>query len=105
MIIDDCRELGCDIIVRTAQAGKDVLYNMACSFDSFGKPLIGCLYIDHDLGCEETGYDVIKWAIDHGCLPNKIQVVSMNPVDKQNIANILLANDYNTFDNINFIKE
>ena len=104
LIIDDYRELGCDIIIRTPQAGKDVLYNLSNKFDSFGKPLIECLCIDYDLGFEETGYDVIKWAISHNCLPNKIQVVSANPVGKENIANILLDDGYNTFDNINFIR-
>ena len=103
IIIDDYRVLGCDVIVRTPQAGKDVLYNMANLFDSTGKPLIECLYIDHDLGCKENGYDVIKWAIEHNCLPNKIQIISMNPVGKQNIANILLDNGYDTFDGLQFI--
>ncbi len=106
LIIDDCRELGCDVIARTPQAGKDVLYNMSNLFNSFGKSLIECLYIDHDLGCKENGYDIIKWAIAHNCLPNKIQIVSfVNSVGKQNIINVLIADGYHTFDNINFTKD
>ncbi len=106
LIIDDYRELGCDIIARTPQAGKDILYSMANLFESFGKPLIEYLCIDHDLRQKENGYDVIKWAIAHNCLPNKVQIVSfVNSVGKQNIADILLDNNYNTFDNINFTKD
>ncbi len=104
LIIDDDRSLGCDIIARTPQAGKDILYNMVHRFNSNGEPLIECLCIDHDLGFEETGYDVIKFGIENHCLPDKIQIVSMNPVGKQNIANILVDNEYNTFDNINFVR-
>jgi len=105
MIIDDCRQLGCDIIIRTAQAGKDTLYNIVPLFDSFGKPLIECLYIDYDLGCKETGYDVIKWAIAHNCLPANIQIVSTLPVGKESIACLLFDNGYTSFDNTNFVKE
>ena len=104
LIIDDGRSLGCQIIARTAQAGKDILYNFAGTFNSQGLPSIECLCIDYDLGTGENGYDVIKWAIEHNCLPNRIQVVTMNPVGRKNIVAALINADYVSFDNTNFKK-
>lgn len=95
-IIDDERTLGCELIARTAKVGKLILSELSNRIE--------CLCIDHDLGTLETGYDVINWAVENDCLPKHVQVVSMNPVGKENIARALVAAGYRSRDNINFKK-
>lgn len=98
IIIDDKRDLNCDIIARNAKAGKEVLRRFVGQIE--------CLCLDHDMGERElTGYDVAKWAIDEGFLPNKVQLVTSNPVGRENIANLLIANDYKRLDYSNFERE
>jgi hypothetical protein len=94
LIIDDKRTLGCDIVVRTPWVGKQVLRSMV--------GLIEVLCIDHDLGVGESGYDVVKWALENNCLPAQVQIVSQNPVGAQNIQNLLGNVGYKTKDGINY---
>ena len=95
MIIDDERTLGCDIVVRDPKVGMKVLAAM--------RGQIECLCIDHDLGASLNGYDVIVWAVNNGCLPNQIQIVSQNPVGADNIRNVLVQDaGYVTNDRINY---
>lgn len=99
LIIDDMRTLNCDVVVRTAAAGKLLLHAIHENIE--------CLYIDHDLGFDENGvemngYDIIKWAIKNRCLPDKIQIVSQNPVGRNNIGSILLHAGYTTSNMIDF---
>jgi len=96
LIIDDQRDLGCDIIARTAEAGRVVLTYMGFKFDG--------LCIDHDLGGKETGLDVLKYGVESKTLPNRIQLVTSNPVGRENMKNFLLDNDYSSVDGINFTK-
>lgn len=88
LIIDDERTLGCDLIARTPEAGKKVLRYMWQKIDM--------LCIDHDLGFGENGCDVIKWAIENECLPTKVQIVTMNPVGRKNIADVLVHDAWYT---------
>ena len=76
LIIDDKRDLGCDVIARTPEAGKELLYRLDWE----------CLCLDHDLGAKLDGYDLIKWAIAVKCVPPKVQIVSSNPPGRKNIA-------------------
>lgn len=92
LLIDDKRDLYCDVIARTSKAGFKML--ALGGWDT--------LCIDHDLGEEISGYDIIVWASKRNFLPNHIQIVSSNPVGKQNIANVLKDNGYTTKDNINY---
>lgn len=97
LLIDDERDLQCDVIARTAEAGKKML--------AIGGWEVLCL--DHDLGDTEnnvTGYDICKWAIANDYLPNEVQLVTSNPVGRENIAKILLSNGYKTKEGIDFIK-
>jgi len=96
LIIDDQRDLGCELIAKTAEVGKKALQALYKDIE--------CLCIDHDLGESATGYDIIYWAIGAGCLPKKIQIVSMNPVGKRAIARILSEAGYTSKDNTNFTK-
>lgn len=47
------------------------------------------LYLDHDLGCNKTGYDVMCWLEEHPeFLPGNISFVSANPVGRQRMQQV-----------------
>lgn len=96
LLIDDIRDLNCDVTARTYADGIVAL-------KEYGQK-IECLCIDHDLGEEKTGYDVIMWAIEHRLLPKKVQIVSVNPVGRENIARALRHDLYTSRDGINFVR-
>lgn len=98
LIVDDMRELGCNIIARTPEAGMHVLCAMS--------DVIECLCIDHDFGerSEKDGTDVIKFAIENNCLPDRVQIVSQNPVGVDRIRNLLIDEGYVSRDRINYFK-
>ena len=60
LLIDDQRDLNCQIIARTAEAGRIVLQVLCNQIETV------CL--DHDLGEKDTGYDICKWALESGCM-------------------------------------
>ena len=90
LLIDDMRSVGEDVVARTPHEGKEILQNLEVTH----------LYIDHDLGPDldgneyENGYKVICWAIENGCLPPNIQIVSSNPVGRKNIEAALNQEGY-----------
>ena len=99
ILIDDKKTLGADIICRTPSAAREVLWNFKTSQHKYH------LGIDFDLGCDENGLDILKWAWHSNLLPDYIQTVSFNPVGIKQIVDFLICDaDYETFDNINFIK-
>ena len=96
LLIDDERSLDVDVIARTASAGKEML-------KSYRK--WECVCFDHDLGMEiDTGYDVMVWAIQNKLLPNRVQLVTSNPVGRKNMRVALEREGYKTVDGINFKK-
>lgn len=104
ILIDDLRNLNMDIICRTSQAGFRTV--VAFSGD------IECLYMDHDLGEESQtdGYELLKklYANDgiNISMPDKVQLVTSNPVGRQNMADLLISNGYIESPNgINFKRE
>lgn len=98
LLIDDAREGGyADIVARNAKAGKAVLEELSGCID--------CLGIDHDLGGEISGYDIIQWALARGYLPDRVEVVSMNPPGRKAIINVLLDNGYKQRKNSIFVRE
>ena len=85
VLIDDFRDLtGMDIICRTPEAGLEVVSMLRPSH----------LYIDHDLGCELDGYQVIIGLLRNNKCPRNVQIVSDNPVGVQNISRALVACGY-----------
>ena len=94
LLIDDERNLNTDAIARTPQAGKKLLAIGGWS----------CLCLDHDLAAEESGYDVLMWAIEYDKVPEKVQLVTSNPVGRLNMRAALEAHGYCTSDGINFKK-
>jgi hypothetical protein len=93
LLIDDKRNLNTDAIARTPEAGRKLL--------SLGG--WDCVCFDHDLGCKESGYDVLVWGINAGLLPKQVQLVTSNPVGRQNMRVALENAGYATKDGINFI--
>jgi hypothetical protein len=95
LLIDDCRDLGVDVIARTPEAGRKLLALGGWE----------CLCLDHDLGsAQETGYDVLRWAIECGMLPPKVQLVTSNPVGRSNMRAALESVGYSTADGFNFVN-
>lgn len=96
LLIDDIRDLKCDVIARTPASARKML-------------AVGgweCICFDHDLGCEESGYDIMKEALSNNFLQDipQIQLVTSNPVGRENMANLLLSNKFTTKDNVNFFN-
>lgn len=50
---------------------------------------IDYLSLDHDLGEEKTGYDIILYIIENNLYPNHVSIHSANPVGFENIAKLL----------------
>lgn len=85
LLIDDLRDqYMVEKVARTAAAGILALKTLPVTH----------LLIDHDLGEEKDGYDVINWAIEHKCLPPNVFIVSANPVGRNRIAAALNSLGY-----------
>lgn len=94
LLIDDKRDLNTEAIARTAEAGRKLLE--AGGWD--------CVCFDHDLGGEESGYDVMKWGLERGYMPESVQLVTSNPVGRRNMKDILESAGYVIKDGINFVS-
>ena len=92
LLIDDVRDLNCEVTAKTPEAGKKMLALGGWE----------CLCLDHDLGVEESGYDVAVWALEKGFMPTKVQLVTSNPVGRKNIADALKASGYTTRNGTDF---
>lgn len=47
------------------------------------------LYLDHDLGCKKTGYDILCWLEEHPeKLPLDISFVTSNPVGRERMQQV-----------------
>jgi len=89
LLIDDIRDIPCDIIARTPDAAYMVLSSLHEHLD--------CVIFDHDLGDGvATGYDIMKEAFTMGWLPNEVQLVTSNPVGRSNMQAALKAEGYTT---------
>ena len=44
------------------------------------------LYLDHDLGEQRTGYDLLMQLIEDGRVPPRVECISWNPVGRKRIA-------------------
>lgn len=85
LLIDDIRDqYEVERVARTADQGKLCLMTLPVTH----------LLIDHDLGEQTSGYDIINWAIEHDVLPPKVFIVSANPVGRNNIGRALLSAGY-----------
>lgn len=94
LLIDDIRDLKVDVIARTAEAGRKML--AAGEWE--------CVVLDHDLGEKDTGYDVLMWALERQVLPDKVQLVTSNPVGRRNMRAALEYAGYLTVNGMDFLK-
>ena len=95
LLIDDLRDLNTEAIARTPEAGKKLLTLGGWE----------CLCLDHDLATEESGYDVLVWALERDLAPVRVQLVTSNPVGRNNMRAALESAGYCTHDGINFRRE
>lgn len=85
LLIDDLKNIKTTKVVRTFNEGIKALTEE--KWDA--------LFLDHDLACfdtgkEQTGYDILCWLEIHPeYLPKEIQIVSMNPVGKQKMLQLI----------------
>lgn len=95
LLIDDLRNIPVDEIARTGEDGLELLRQGGW----------GTLCIDNDLGEDSIeGYQVINTAIEEGILPSHVQIVSSNPVARENIGRALESEGYITKDRTNYFK-
>lgn len=97
LIVDDVRELGCEVVARTAKAGRMLLTCAGYKFD--------CICLGHDLGGPETGLDVLRYGIESNTLPPRVQLVTSNPVGREAVEKELRAAGYSSVDGVNWFKE
>ncbi len=82
LLIDDFREYDMDHTAKNAEEGRKALLAFPVTH----------LYMDHDLGgvtCDwsaETGYDILVWALERGVCPPNVQMVTSNPVGRDNMV-------------------
>lgn len=89
VLIDDQRDLGADITCRTSAKARRILKQKKTDF----------LMIDHDLGGNENGYDILKWALEKGYAPSKIRLVTENPYGHASMAALLKHFGYKSSSN------
>ncbi len=85
LLIDDKREIKCDIVARTFDKGIEELKENKISI----------LYLDNDLGQirkngEKSGYKVLCWLEENPqYLPKEIILVTQNPVEKIRMSKLI----------------
>lgn len=84
LLIDDVRNLNTEAVARTPDLGKKLL-SLNC-WD--------VVYLDHDLGAEQTGYDVLVWAITNSYLPKHVKLVTENKQGHRRMTQALLDAGY-----------
>jgi hypothetical protein len=101
LLVDDAKEgIAYDLVARNSLTAMVVLENLYKSITE--------LYIDFDLGpySELNGLQVLKFALDHNCLPNQVIIVSLNPGGREVIADFLKFDaKYRQVNNSVFVKE
>ena len=80
LLIDDVRDMACDKVARTYEEGIECLKSKKWDL----------LLLDHDLGEEKTGYDVMCWLEENTQhLPNRIELVTANPVGRKRMLTVI----------------
>lgn len=103
LLIDDMRSLpGVEVIARTPKAARKMLSLGGWTNVIFDHDLG---YLDEESKIAETGYDILKWAIEERLLPDKIELITSNPVGRENMAAALVADGYIRRNVVFFSKE
>jgi hypothetical protein len=84
LLIDDLRDINCDVVARTFEEGIEALKSQG-PFDT--------LYLDHDLGDVErghNGYGIMCFLEENQeFLPKEIVLVTSNPVGRKNMQVVI----------------
>jgi hypothetical protein len=94
LLIDDLRDIPADAIARTPETARKLLEALRSE--------LTCVGFDHDLGTEETGYDILTWALERYILPLNVQLVTANPVGRSKMALALKNSGYSSTDGVDF---
>ena len=97
LLIDDCRDLGCEVIARNAKA--------ACKILKHCWQMFNCVCFDHDLGAGGSGYEVLVYAITEDLLPNRVQLVTSNPPGRAQMTTALNNAGFTSTDGVNFYRD
>jgi hypothetical protein len=98
LLIDDYRSLPCaDFTARNYAEGIKMLKEL--------KGDIETLVLDHDLGEDKDGYDVMMYAIEHDLLPPKLLFVTSNPVGLQRFQAAAEYEGYEQINPKNYVKQ
>ena len=97
LLVDDLRNYNAGYTARTYDQAIELLNKYEFSDG---------IMLDHDLGEEKTGYDVLKYIRDNDIiLPDVFQLITSNPVGRQNMGKVLVYDlGYNTINGIIFKK-
>lgn len=95
LLVDDVRNKpNVEAVARTPSVAKRLLEGII--WDG--------VMLDHDLDAEETGYDIINWALANGCLPKRVEIITDNIYGRENMRRVLWDNEYETTDGRTFFK-
>lgn len=82
LLIDDVRIVeGMDATVRTSSEGRMALLSYPVTH----------LILDNDLGSDQDmeGIEILQWARERGCIPDKVLIISANTVAKKRMEDVL----------------
>ena len=98
VLIDDERELNCDVIIRSAHVAVRTVEAL--------KGHIDCLVMDHDLADDDiTGYDIIGMLAVKDLLPDHVQICTSNPAGRQNMSAVLKEAGFKMKNEGDFFRE
>jgi hypothetical protein len=68
------------------------------------------LSLDHDLGHDGTGYDIVKWMFEANIWPKKLRLHTANPVGRKNMRQLIehygpYTNCFENGENITYCNE
>lgn len=82
LYVDDLRQVPKNFeIARTYEEAIKILKNNT----------IDILSLDHDLGEEKTGYDIVKYICQNNCKVKRVYLHTFNPIGRENMYQVLLA--------------
>ena len=81
--VDDLRQLiDCDVVIRNFESAKLTIPNIIDKIDY--------LKLDHDLGEDKTGYDLLMWICTLENRIPTIELITSNPVGRERMKQCLI---------------
>lgn len=84
LLIDDVRDLQANVIARSGEVGLSLLRLIPFTE----------LWLDHDLGEGMNGYQVLEQALEDRLVPDKVTLVTSNPVGRRKMRLALESSGY-----------